>query len=78
MRERLLAALAHVTAVLSVAGLVFVILHRYNPLMGFLTNRYTLGVLIVQCLLSLGTALALTSFFENGDPGRGGGKPPRP
>lgn len=56
MRERLLAALAHVTAVLSVAGAGVRDPDRYNPLMGFLTNRYTLGVLIVQCLLSLGTA----------------------
>ena len=50
------AALPHVVIDMSVCFLIFLILNRYNPLMAFLSNKYSQILLVVFCV---------TSFIES-------------
>ena len=46
---------------LAVVFMVFLVLNRYNPMMGFLTNRYSQALLWVFCACALAAAIALAA-----------------
>lgn len=57
--KKIIRICAHGGIVLSVVFMVFRVLHRYNPVMGFLTNEYSTPLLWTFCVLSLVNAIAL-------------------
>ena len=57
--KKLLQICAHGGLVLSVVFMVFNVLDKFNPMMGFLTNQYSTPLLWPFCLLSLVNAVAL-------------------
>lgn len=53
------AVLPNLSIALAVATLVVLILHSYNPVMGFLTGLPFLVLAASSCLAALGTAIVL-------------------
>ncbi len=51
--------LPHVVIDLAVVFMVFLVLNRFNPMMGFLTNSYSQALLWVFCATALAAAVAL-------------------
>ena len=59
MKRLLRSSLPHICIVFSVVFLVLLILHAYNPYMGFLSGTVFICFLILFCLSALATALIL-------------------
>ena len=56
--------LAHVLFVLSVTTIVLLILHYYNPMMGFLSSGFSLAILLA--LAAVGAVLAVLVLYRDG------------
>ena len=54
--------LPHVVIDLSVVFMVFLVLNRYNPMMGFLNNKYSQPLLWVFCITALIEAILLVAY----------------
>jgi len=63
------ALLPHVVIDLSAVFMVFLVLNKYNPMMGFLTNRYSQPLLWLLCVASL--TVAILQVRQNRSEGRG-------
>ncbi len=59
--KRLQSLLSHMTAVLALMFLVFLILDQFNPLMNFVNSPLSQALLALFCLSSLGLGLAARS-----------------
>ena len=53
--------LPHIVIDLSVVFMVFLVLNRYNPMMGFLNNAYSRPLLWILCILSFLQSLLLAA-----------------
>ncbi len=51
--------LPHVTMILAMMFLLFVVLDAYNPMMEFLNNDISKGLLIALCVSALGSGILL-------------------
>ena len=51
--------LPHVTMILATMFLLFVVLDAYNPMMEFLNNDISKGLLIALCVSALGSGIML-------------------
>lgn len=58
MKEKIVSIWNHLLIVLSLTFLVFLVLHYYNARMGFLTNRLSVGLLGIFCLLTIANSVS--------------------
>lgn len=57
-------ALPHLVIILSVVFMVFLVLNRFNPMMGFLSNKYSRPMLWVFCVAALAESILLVSIHR--------------
>ncbi len=58
-RKILTAVLSHLTAVLAVMFLVFLVLDQFNPLMNFVNGPLSQGLLALFCVSGIGLAVTV-------------------
>ena len=54
--------LPHVIIDLSLVFMVFLVLNKFNPMMGFLSNKYSQALLWVLCVCALAESILLIIF----------------
>ena len=60
--------LPHICIILSLMFLVLLILHAFNPFMGFISGNVSLWCLGAFCLVALATAIVLVWMDRHDDP----------
>ena len=63
MKKIVRTALAHMVIVLAAVFVVFLVLHQFNPMMGFLTHKYSQILLLILCVSTIINSIIATDIY---------------